>query len=270
MAMTTPNQVWFPLIMSFIRPWLEKLPRPPLSVKEEELIQFRLDLEQCSEDQKLRVMTLIMLYYPSMSRETEDVCKAYYTANRSIFLRKWRNTTRKVEDAQFSYIYYHRISYQLRELFTQIDDLSARMELIRQLLLTSPISITRKIISVYMYYMWMMLDTEELDIVPPHYWQEEDKQHLIVTLSQSSSQLTRRIFLLHQQLASQILVHFQQMMHQMDLDIDTELERLLQEAIASLVHVAVDDVNENNDSETDWDIDDGVDDYNEFENPDSE
>ena len=114
--------------------------------------------------------------------------------------------------------------------------------------------------------MWMMFNTEKLDVVPPH-WQEADKQRLMITLSRSPSLLTRRIFSLHQQLVSQIMMHFQEMMSQMCLNIDAELERLLQETIFPLVHDdASTNVGENHDSDVDWDIED----VDEFEDPDSE
>ena len=263
-TMTRPTPSWLSVIMPFMQ-WFDRFHQSSFSVEEQELIQFRRDLDQCSEDQKIRVMTLIVLYYPSMSSETNYVCKAYYNTSRSFFLRKWRNETRKVEDKQFSYLYYQNISYQIRELFMQIDS-SQRGQMMHRLLLTSPSSITKKIISIYMYYMWMMFNTEELDVVPPH-WHEADKQRLMITLSHSPSLLTRRIFSLHQQLVSQIMTHFQQMMSQMCLNIDAELERLLQETILPLVHDnASTNVGENHDSDVDWDIED----VDEFEDPDSE
>ena len=89
-----------------------------------------------------------------------------------------------------------------------------------------------------MYYMWMMFNIDELNIMHL-YLQETDKQQLIITLSHSSSLLTRRIFSLHQQLVSRIMKHFQQILNQMYLDINLELERLLQETILSFGKVDI-------------------------------
>ena len=153
-------------IMSFIQLFIRDH-QSPFSVKEQVLIRFRQDLEQCSDNQKIRVIILIMLYNPSISNETNNVCKAYYNMNRSFFLCNWRSKIRKIEDNQYSYLYYRDISYQIRELFMQIIP-SQRKRMIHQLLLISPNSIINKLTSIYMYYMWMMFNIDELNIM--HYY----------------------------------------------------------------------------------------------------
>ena len=198
----------------------EPLQSSPFSIKVLQLLHFCTQLDKCSEDQKLQVMSMLkrehrLLIY----REHRHVRNTFYSIENSHFLYNWRTLLKPMKDNLFQpYI-------KLKMLFSEISPHIGN-ELIHQLLLTSPRSVMHNMIIAYTYFLHGMYN-DDIKIQEPEYCSDEDKLSIITKLSQSPLILTRRIFLLHQQLEEQILMHFQQMLEQIHLDIDLELERLL-------------------------------------------
>ena len=257
------------MILNGVQSLIVPSPCPPFSKKQLKLMQFRQNLDQCSADQKLMLMVLMMLNMPLISKENDTVCNAYNSANNSFFLRSWQYKTRKIDFLLFWNQYHDSIS-QLHDLFIQMEPLE-RGQLIYQLLLISKKSVLRETIIIYNYFfLWLVPNNKELKTL--FHLQETDKHSLILELSHSSLILTQRIFFLHQHLEMQIVEHFQKMLNQMTLYIDLELERLLQVMISPLVQD--DDVNiayivetvEDYDSDATVDLDnDTEDDTNTYE-----
>ena len=249
--MTTPNQAWFATVMVLIRPWIEPPQRSPFSKKEMKLIRFRLALTKCSDDQKLLVMTLMMTISPVISNIPVEVCEAYYNANRSSFLREWQFKIRELEASMFS-CFYKSYTFQLRCLFLQMEP-TLRSGLVHQMLLTSPLSIMKKLETIYNYRVLFLYNTQESQIACPVHSQEINKHRLVFVLNNSPSMQNRRIFFLHQQLEKQMVMHCQQMLQQLYLDIDMELENLSQERSLSLEERAMaTEYLDNNDEDFDY------------------
>ena len=203
----------------------EPLQSSPFSIKVLQLLHFRTQLDKCSEDQKLQVMSMLkrehrLLIY----REHRYVRNTFYCMENSHFLYSWRALLKPIKDNLFQpYI-------KLKMLFSETTP-PVGNELIHQLLLTSPRSVMHNMIIAYTYFLHGMYN-DNIKIHEPEHCSDEDKLRIIIKLSQTSSILTRRIFLLHQQLEEQILMHFHHMLEQIHLDIDLELERVLHETLS--------------------------------------
>lgn len=270
--MNRDNATWFDFVMKSVRPWIVPPPRPPFSRKELKLLQFRQNLDQCSADQKLTLMVLLMLHTPSISKESYEVRKAYHSANSSFFLRSWQRNVRNV-DVSLYWNQYNDTITELTRLFIQMKSLE-RGRLMYQLLLISKKAIRRETIIVYNYFFSSSVPPNEgIKIIPRHF-QEDEKQRLILELSHAPSLLVQSIFHLHQQLETQIVNYFQQMLSQLTTCIDLELAKLLQEMISHVVQDAIEigvvgeEVVEDYNSELSSDSDNDLDSTSEFdENP---
>ena len=120
------NKILFYDILPLVQVYLKPGKLTPVM---QELENFMLQFESCTEEQQLIIMSQMSINNLSIVEEPYEICHVHYCIRASNFLRFWNMELQEIETYWSTQYRYQHHMYRIQSLLLQIDDINKKGDL---------------------------------------------------------------------------------------------------------------------------------------------